>query len=171
MIAELVKSGYTFKSTDHEFNINTIKENGFFEFDKHKFWFSKKREISQILKNFPVSKKDIICINYKQGKTIKLFCDEIFNEKEGANFYEKNLIFPKNINLRNGYFKTHCINSYNKIEQIILNIKLKNFLTSIILFAISFLKYIYFMLRSSIFENFDKQILSNKLKSKLRELR
>ena len=25
MIAELVKSGYTFKSTDHEFNINTIR--------------------------------------------------------------------------------------------------------------------------------------------------
>lgn len=171
MIAEIVKSGYIFKNSDHENNIENIKKNGFFEFDKHRFWFSKRKEINQILENFPVSKKDIICINYKQGKTIKLFCNKIFNKEEGMNFLKKNLIFPKNINLRNGYYRTHYINYSNKIKKIILNLKLTNFLTSIILFSLSFFKYLYYMFRSYLFEDFDKQILSNKCRSKLRVLK
>ena len=87
------------------------------------------------------------------------------------NFLKKNLIFPKNINLRNGYYRTHYINYSNKIKKIILNLKLTNFLASIILFSLSFFKYLYYMFRSYLFEDFDKQILSNKCRSKLRVLK
>ena len=171
MIAELVTSGYIFKNSDHYFNINMIKKNGYFEFDKHKFWFSKKKEINEILKHFPVSKKNIICIDYKQEKTVKLFLNNIFNKRGKINFYKNDLIFPKNINLRNGYYKTHRINSSNKIKKIILNINLKNFFSSIIELFVNFLMYFYYIIRSSIFENYEKQFLPNKYMSKLRALK
>ena len=88
------------------------------------------------------------------------------------NFLKKNLIFPKNINLRNGYYRTHYINYSNKIKKIILNLKLTNFFgIDNFIFSQFFFKYLYYMFRSYLFEDFDKQILSNKCRSKLRVLK
>ena len=44
MIAELVKSGFHFENKDHPLIIKSIKENKYFEYDKHKYWFSKKKK-------------------------------------------------------------------------------------------------------------------------------
>ncbi len=171
MIAELVKSGYIFKNSDHFKNIRMIKKNGYFEYDNHKFWFSKKKEVIEILKYFPVSKKNIVCINYKKNKTVNLFLNQILNNKKKINFYKSNLIFPKNINLRNGYYKIHQINSLNKIKKIIFEINFGNFIFSFFQLILTISKFSYFKVRSAIFEDYKKQILPNKYISKLQSLR
>ena len=123
------------------------------------------------MKYFPVSKKNIVCINYKKNKTVNLFLNQILNNKKKINFYKSNLIFPKNINLRNGYYKIHQINSLNKIRKIIFEINFENFIFSFFQLILTISKFSYFKVRSAIFEDFDKQILSNKCRSKLRVLK
>ena len=81
MIAELVKSGFHFENKDHPLIIKSIKENKYFEYDKHKYWFSKKKEIEMVQKNFNIKKNNIFCIQYKSYKTINLFLDRIFKKK------------------------------------------------------------------------------------------
>ena len=82
MIAELVKSGFHFENKDHPLIIKSIKENKYFEYDKHKYWFNKKKEIEMIQKNFDIKKNNIFCIQYKSDKTINLFLDRIFKKNQ-----------------------------------------------------------------------------------------
>jgi hypothetical protein len=95
MIAEFVKSGFYFEKKNHPQIIKSIKKNKYFEYNKHRYWFHKKKEIEMIKKNFKIKKSNIICIQYRSNKTISLFLDKILEKKDQKKVLERKLNFSK----------------------------------------------------------------------------
>ena len=159
MIAELVKSGFYFEKKNHPQIIKSIKKNKYFEYNKHRYWFHKKKEIEMIKKNFKIKKSNIICIQYRSNKTISLFLDKILEKKIKKKFWRENLIFPKNVNIRNGYYKTLNINLVNKFKALIVDLRLNNLIITLTSLISVLFKILYITFLSGFFENNQKKFL------------
>ena len=159
MIAELVKSGFYFENKNHPQIIKSIKKNKYFGYNKHRYWFHKKKEIEMIKKNFKIKKSNIFCIQYKSNKTISLFLDKILEKKIKKKFWKENLIFPKNVNIRNGYYKTLNINLVNKFKALIVNLRLNNLIITLTSLISILFKILYITFLSVFFENNQNKFL------------